>query len=156
VRVEIGPPASRRLFVRFLQMDPLRKNFAPAPVDSLRSRLADMPGDGFEWLANSRDSLLLTAGQIERIKAADVAYNTRVDPMWQELAVYIAAQGENANLRDVNRRLDEAKVRAWAIQREEIQKMMAPLSPAQRELAEVILEWIINSDKRRPPSRAIF
>jgi hypothetical protein len=156
VRLELGSPQQHRLFLRFLQMDPLRKNEAPAPVDSLRSRLGYQVGDGYSQLIFYRDSLLLTPSQIAQLNAADTAYRARVRPIWQDLATYIAAQGEDANLREVNRRLDEARVRVWAMEREEIPKMMAPLTVAQRELAQLLLQTLINSDKRRPPTPVLF
>jgi hypothetical protein len=137
-------------------MDPLRRNLTMAPVDSVRSRLISQVGDYYRGLIFRRDSLLLTATQIDQLTAAELEYQARVRPIWQEVATYIVAQGENADLREVNRRLDEARKQVWAMQREEIPKMLAPLTFAQRELAQLLIRPLVNSAKQRPTYPVLF
>ena len=137
-------------------MNPVQKNLALAPADTLRSRLSDLVTDFYKSLVRSRDSLLLTREQVDSLNAADGRYRPRADSVWAGLAKYIAESGDRPDLKEITRLMDAAKVRAWAIQREEVPRMMAVLVPAQRVLAQIMLRALIDSKDHLPSSPHIF
>ena len=147
-RIELGTPVQQKNFTRFKEMNPVRLNHAPAPVDSLASRLADIVSDSYKLLLRNRDSLLITAAQADSITAADKAYTTRADSVWRDVARYIDASRDGYDLQSITRHVDAAAVRVWAIQREEIPRIMSILVPAQQELAKIMLKFVIESGER--------
>jgi hypothetical protein len=156
VRLEVGAPLQKKEFARFRRMNALKKDSALAPVDTLRSRLADLVGDSYKQLLRNRDSLLLTNEQVAALTAADDRYRPRADSVWSALAKYIADTGDSPDLGEVTRRMDAARDRGWAVQREELPHMMAVLSPAQQELAKIMLKPLIESKDHPPPAYHIF
>jgi hypothetical protein len=52
--------------------------------------------------------------------------------------------------------VDEGVTRVLAIEREEIPRMRAVMTPGQLELVDVILAPLANSAKRRPPRPFLF
>lgn len=156
VRIEMGEPIRETLFRRFLEISPIDKNHTPAPVDSLRSRLADHVGSYYQYFIRLRDSLLLTREQVERYQAADSVYQAKADVVWQELAEYIYARRDHPDLHDITDRLDKAFARVWAVQREEIPQLRAGLTAAQLELADLLLRPLAESKDRPPPRFVLF
>jgi hypothetical protein len=156
VRIELGTSSREQQFKRFLEVSAVTQNHAPAPVDSLRSRLSEQVGSYYQYFIRLRDSLLLTRKQVEVYEAADSVYQTKADAVWQELALHILAQRDHPDLHDIGDRLDAAAAQVWAIQREEIPRLRAGLTPAQLELADFLLRGLVESRERPPPRRFLF
>ncbi len=156
VRVELGSPIRAREFQRFLEVDPIRKNTARAPIDSLANRLSEEVGSGYELLLYRRDSLLLTSEQIAALQRADTAYIRKALRVWRPIAVYIDEHHGPGDVQEIVRRTDRARPVVWAIQRGELPTMMAILSPAQRVLATQMLQELIHSKEHPPPFAHIF
>ena len=148
VRVELGTPSREKYFRRFLEMSPLNRNHAPAPVDSLRQRLSRQVGSYYEYFIQLRDSLLLTREQVAAYQRADSVYQAKAGVVWQEMAVYVFVHRERPDLRDIAAKLDTAAARVWAIQRDEIPRLRAGLTPAQLELAEFLMQGLVTSNER--------
>lgn len=156
VRLELGRPIRRQSFERFLEMAPLQQNHAPAPVDTLSSRLSDEVGNYYDVLLRLRDSLLLTPAQVRTLAAANTAYQARAKVVWDEIAAYIDSQRGHYDVNDIAHRVDDGVTRVLAIEREEIPRMRALMTPGQLELVDVILGPLSKSAKRRPPRPFLF
>lgn len=158
VRLELGQPLRRKEFERFLQMAPLRQNRARAPEDSLRARLADYEVvNYYDVLERMRDSLLLTRDQVGVLESARASYLVRADSVWRNVAAFIASRsGDDYDVNDIRRRVDATALRAWALEREEVPRIRAVMTPAQLELVDVILRSLVESDKHLPPRPHLF
>jgi len=155
VRVELGTPLQQQEFKRFLEVNPARQNFERAPIDSLRSRLSFLVGNAYFVLLARRDSLLLTRDQVDALSAANQTYRTRADSVWLDLAEYIGDHSTTTAIKDVGKHIDDAIDRVWAMQREEVPRMMAVLLPAQQVVARDLLDFLIDP-RHRLPSPHIF
>ncbi|MGH7621875.1 MAG: hypothetical protein ACREMU_06010, partial [Gemmatimonadaceae bacterium] len=156
LRVELGRPYRQKSFERFLEMAPLQQNHAPAPADTLSSRLSDEVGNYYDALLRLRDSLLLTPPQVRALAAANSAYQLRAKPVWDAIATYIESQRGHYDVNDIAHRVDDGVTRVLAIEREEIPRMRAVMTPGQLELVDIILAPLANSAKRRPPRPFLF
>jgi hypothetical protein len=157
VRVELGRPRRQQEYERFLEMNPLRKNYERAPVDSIRARLNDMMvGDTYEYLIRMRDSLLLTREQVTALQTFQAAYMARADMAWQDVASEMIAHAGDADVNEMSRRIDEVAGRVWTMQRAEIPHMRGVMTPAQLELVDILLKRLVDSAKRLPSHQFIF
>jgi len=158
-RLELGRPLRQQDFARFLQMDARRGNTARAPADSLRDRLLDYKvTDVYQVMFAMRDSLLLIRSQVDSLERLRAGYFPRAQAVWQEIASDIYRQTSTGDY-DVNaivRRVDEVDRRAWALVRAEIPKIRAVLTPAQAELADILLKPYAESDRRLPARPYLF
>jgi len=150
VQLELGRPRRHSNFDRFLAVDATKQDLRVASIDTLASRLGDEITDGYVMLLRQRDSLLLTASQVRALDSMHAAYRGRAQALWREAASYILEQRANPDFRGIDRRLDEDADTNWALQRAEVPRMLAVLSPAQGDLARSMLRFVIESDKIRP------
>jgi len=158
-RLELGRPVRQQEFARFLQMDARRGNAARAPADSLRERLLDAKVvDIYSFIGNMRDSLLLSREQVDSLQRLQANYHPRAEAVWQEIAddIYRRTSAGEYDVNAMVRRVDEVDRRAWVVLRAELPKIRAILTPAQLELADILLKPYAESDRRMPPRRYLF
>jgi hypothetical protein len=158
-RVELGRPLRQQEFSRFLQMAALRGNSARAPADSLQARLLDYEvTDAYDYILRMRDSLLLTRDQVDSLQHLKADYTPRAAAVWRDLADYIYAQtaAPGYDVNDITHRVDALTTRAWAVLRAEVPRIRAVMTPAQLELVDIMLEPIVDSDKKIPPRPHLF
>jgi hypothetical protein len=158
-RLELGRPVRQQDFARFLQMDARRGNTARAPVDSLRERLLDYKvTDIYRLMTIMRDSLLLTREQVDSLERLQANYHPRAEAVWQEIAedIYRRTTTGDYDVNAIVRAVDDVDRRAWVVLRAELPKIRAILTPAQLELADVILKPYAESDRRMPLRPYLF
>jgi hypothetical protein len=156
VQIELGRPVRSKQFDQFRDITPLGPKHGLAPIDTLTDRLSNVVGDFYGGMIFRRDSLLLTRGQVEALQAADTIYKAKANAIWREVAVYAATIEPNGGLQELIRRKDAAAGRVWALERLEIPRMLQGLTPAQRELAVLMLAPLADSEKHRPSSPVLF
>ncbi|HEY4216577.1 MAG TPA: carboxypeptidase-like regulatory domain-containing protein [Gemmatimonadaceae bacterium] len=151
-RIEVGQPKRHADFQRFLERAPIEHDFSAAPRDSVAASLADyIVTDGYVLLLRQRDSLLLTDKQERALEVLHADYRARALNLWRDAAAYILANRDHPDFGAIDERLDVAAAANWKLEREEVPRMLAVLTPAQQELATAMLDVIIKSDLRPPP-----
>jgi hypothetical protein len=83
----------------------------------LAQRLQRNVPDPYGELLQQADSLLLTTDQVARLQAVRAAYRARIDPMWSDLAHYLASLPDVYDFDAAARRTDDVIESAWELTR---------------------------------------
>lgn len=91
--------------------------------------------DPYAYILDESDSLLISREQADSLKAIDARFRQRTDSLWNGLATYLAALGDDFDVKAALARQEKATDDAWEMARTDVQRELPHvLSPVQLKL----------------------
>lgn len=133
--VRLGAPIERQQLQLYLR--PGRATSGERPgAEAIQRRYARNVPDVYARTLAMADSLVLSAAQVEALRAAQAPYRARTDSVWAGLAARLAALPERYDAREAVRWQEEATDRAWDVNRGEADTLRGILTPFQLQMAD--------------------
>ena len=131
----LTPDVAQQQLARYL--GPGRRG-RPGPklnVQDLVARYSRNVGDPYQAIINEADSLLLSRGQVDALRQADVRYRQRVDSLWLDLATTFSELGDAYDVAGAVKRQEDAIADAREITRLHMRATLGDiLTPIQLQL----------------------
>lgn len=149
VSVNIAPPLPLQQIERWIGAGRGNRPGPRLTAEEVKQRIARNVPDPYAGILEESDSLLLTAEQMQAIKAAQAAYLAGVDSIWTPVTVYLAGLGANFSAKDAAERQEQATDSVWEYTRLDLQRTLpAILSPIQLTLLPGNTRYLYTSKKR--------
>jgi hypothetical protein len=148
VSFDLGTPLQVQQLQRSLNQGRAGRPGTRLSADSIMKRYSRTVPSIYGMILQERDSLLLSPDQVGALTEADAAYQARADPVWMELAQYLAGLGDTYAVGEAHRRAEEATNRVWEIAKAEGPTIRAILTPLQLRLAPGNVTYIITTKEK--------
>ncbi len=149
----LGPSVPEQQLDRWLRPGRGGRPGSRLSSTDLRRRYARTVPDPYDAVLQEDDSLLLTRAQFDDIQAVRQRYRTRIDSLWNRLAVAFAAASDDLDVATLLARQNTATDEAWELTRLDVRATLPTvLSPQQLRMLPTTAAMFLNA---REPIRGI-
>lgn len=114
-------------------------------TDSMVTKLTRQVPDIYDEILELSDSLLISRGQTDALKSAQLGYHARMAAHWKETAAAFSAADDDFDADRAMHMLDDAIDSGWLISRDELPVIERVLTPIQVRLGPSALGWLKHS-----------